>query len=181
MTDNPFLIETELPREAGNSRRVERTVTLPDRLGTAVIAIPAGGQVHLDLLLESVLEGVLVSGTATGVLEGECVRCLAPLSQDFQVHVTELFSYPESLAEHGEVDADGEPVPVVDEDTVDVSEVVVDAVVGDLPFNPVCREDCPGLCPECGINLSDHPEHEHEAPIDPRWSALSELASDDDA
>lgn len=58
-------------------------------------------------------------------------------------------------------------------------DTVVDAVVLDLPFNPVCREDCEGLCAECGVLLADNPGHAHEEPIDPRWAALSKLASDD--
>ena len=43
-----------------------------------------------------------------------------------------------------------------------------------LPFKPVCREDCPGLCPECGILLADDPGHGH-ASTDPRWAALQDL------
>jgi uncharacterized protein len=44
-----------------------------------------------------------------------------------------------------------------------------------LPFQPVCQDDCPGLCPDCGARLADDPDHTHEAPVDPRWGALAEL------
>lgn len=176
---NPFVIDTELRREPGNSRRLETAITLAERLGTDVIAIPAGEQVHLDLLLESVMDGILVSGTVSGTLQGECVRCLRPLEDAFEAQVTELYAYPDTLEPHEEDDEE-DPVPVVEDDTIDLTDLVVDAVVLDLPFNPVCREDCQGLCAECGINLSENPGHRHEEPVDPRWAALKELAGDDD-
>jgi uncharacterized protein len=48
-------------------------------------------------------------------------------------------------------------------------------VVPALPFKPVCRDDCPGLCSECGARLADDPDHHHEV-LDPRWAALSALS-----
>jgi uncharacterized protein len=53
---------------------------------------------------------------------------------------------------------------------------VRDAIVLALPFQPVCREDCPGLCPICGLRLEEAPGHQHNEARDPRWSALAELA-----
>jgi uncharacterized protein len=58
--------------------------------------------------------------------------------------------------------------------------VLRDAVVLALPFQPLCQDDCPGLCVECGARLADDPDHRHEDPTDPRWAALAELATDDD-
>ncbi len=176
---NPFVIETELRREPGNSRRVDTSVVLEEPMGTEVIGIPAGASVHLDLLLESVMEGILVSGVVSGTLQGDCVRCLKPLEREFESRVTELYSYPDMVEEQSQED-DAEPVPVVEEDTVDLSEMIIDGVVLELPFNPVCGEDCQGLCQECGINLNENPGHEHEAPVDPRWAELSKLLSDDE-
>lgn len=179
MTDNPFLLETELRREVGESRRVDKTITLAERLGTDVIAVPAGGNLHLDLLLESVSDGVLVTGTLTGVLEGQCVRCLKTIDEEFDAHLTELYAYPDTL-EGEEPAEDEDSIPVVEDGAIDLTDMVVDAVVLDLPFNPVCEEDCPGLCQEFGIPLAENPGHEHEAPVDPRWAALSELAGTDE-
>jgi uncharacterized protein len=51
-------------------------------------------------------------------------------------------------------------------------------VVPALPFQPVCRDDCPGLCSECGARLADDPDHHHDV-VDPRWSALQGLALDE--
>ena len=49
-----------------------------------------------------------------------------------------------------------------------------------LPFQPLCQDDCPGLCTECGARLADDPDHRHEEPVDPRWAALQDLAADED-
>jgi uncharacterized protein len=46
-----------------------------------------------------------------------------------------------------------------------------------LPMSPLCREDCPGLCAECGVPLADAgPGHRHDAAVDPRWAALQQLS-----
>ena len=63
---------------------------------------------------------------------------------------------------------------VVD-DRVDIEQAIVDAVGLVLPFTPLCREDCAGLCPDCGIVLAAaEPGHQHEK-IDPRWAKLAAL------
>lgn len=59
--------------------------------------------------------------------------------------------------------------------SADLEQVVRDTVVPALPFQPVCQEDCEGLCPECGVRLLDHPGHAHEVPVDSRWAALADL------
>lgn len=177
MNDNPLVIATELRREPGSSRTLDLNVALEHSLGTEVIGIPAGESVHLNLLLESVVDGILVSGSIDGALTGECVRCLGPLQEEFTAEVTELYAYPEAIEESDDEEED--PPAMVVDDTIDLTDLLVDAVVADLPFNPLCAPDCLGLCPECGINLNENPDHEHAAPIDSRWAALSELASSD--
>ena len=60
-------------------------------------------------------------------------------------------------------------------DLIDLEPAVRDAIVLTLPTNPLCRPDCPGLCPECGVHFDDLPaDHSHEA-ADPRWAALRNL------
>ncbi|HET7430054.1 MAG TPA: DUF177 domain-containing protein [Nocardioides sp.] len=121
------------------------------------------------------MEGVLVTGTAQAALEGECVRCLEPISDEVEVRFQELFVY----ADHG-VDPDEElEVSMLQDDLVDLEPLLRDAVVLALPFQPLCTEDCPGLCPECGARLADDPDHGHDEPVDPRWAALTALAEPD--
>ena len=101
------------------------------------------------------MEGVLVTGTARAELEGK-----------FQ----ELFVY----ADHAVSEEDDE-VSTLENDLVDLEPLLRDAVVLALPFQPLCQDDCPGLCPECGARLADDPDHGHEAAIDPRWAKLTAL------
>ena len=145
-------------------REVQRTAPAPADLGLTVISVPEGSDVELDLRLESVVEGVLVTGTATVQLQGECARCLAGIDDEMSFDLQELFFHPGR-----EVDEDER---LVEDESIDLEPVLRDAVVMDLPFTPLCREDCLGLCPECGANLNDDPDHEHDLAVDPRWSKL---------
>jgi uncharacterized protein len=157
-----------------------RTVTFSDDLGTDVIAIKAGTPVELEVRLESVVEGVLVTGSVGGTATGACVRCLDPVELDVDGTFQELFAYADRAAHHHEVgaDSDEDEVHELVGDLIDLEPVLRDAVVPALPFQPVCRQDCPGLCSECGMRLAEDPDHHHEV-IDPRWSALSGLLGDD--
>jgi uncharacterized protein len=168
----PLVLDTrELGRRPGSQREVSRTVPAPADLGIEVLGVPEGSQVELDLRLEAVMEGVLVTGTATAALAGECARCLEPISDDIEVRFQELFVY-----ENQGVDPDEElEVSMLQDDLVDLEPLLRDAVVLALPFQPLCSEDCPGLCTECGARLADDPDHEHDEPVDPRWAALSTL------
>ncbi len=117
------------------------------------------------------MEGVLVTGTARAALEGECVRCLEPISEEIEVRFQELFVYDDR-----EVDPDEElEVSKLQDDLVDLEPLLRDAVVLALPFQPLCEDDCPGLCAECGARLADDPDHTHGEPVDPRWAALATL------
>ena len=117
------------------------------------------------------MEGVLVTGTARAALEGECVRCLEPISEEIEVRFQELFVYDDR-----EVDPDEElEVSKLQDDLVDLEPLLRDAVVLALPFQPLCEDDCPGLCAECGARLADDPDHSHGEPVDPRWAALATL------
>jgi uncharacterized protein len=134
-----------------------------------VIGIPAGEQVVLDLRLESVMEGVLVSGTAVTRITGQCARCLDLLTDRLEVELTELFAYPDTATE---ATTDPDEVSRVVDGLLDLEPVVRDAVLLALPQAPLCSEDCPGLCPECGGKRVElETDHRHEK-IDLRWAAL---------
>ena len=173
---SPWVFSTrELARRPGTQRTVRRTVPAPggdEVIGLAgVIAVPEPSDVELDLSLESVTEGVYVSGTATARLEGECSRCLEPLSDEIEIRIGELFAYPDSVTEET---TDADEIPRLVDDRFDLTQAVRDAVVTDLPMAPLCREDCPGLCSGCGERWADlAPDHGHER-LDPRWAALQE-------
>ncbi|WP_298864302.1 YceD family protein [Microbacterium sp.] len=145
------------------------SVTLEDKWGEGIVAVEAGETVDLDVRLESVHEGILVSGTADSDYAGVCGRCLTDITAPVEVEFQELFAYP------GDEEADFE----VQDDHVDLETLVRDAVVLSLPFQPVCQPDCPGLDPNTGEKLAVSTDAESPAPIDPRWSALRQITDQD--
>jgi uncharacterized protein len=175
----PLVLDTrELGRRPGSMRRVRQTVLAPEEMGRPLASVPAGSELVLDLRLESVMEGVLVSGTVDATMSGECGRCLDPVSAPLQVEIQELYSYPDSGpygSRSGGRSDDDDEIPSLVDDLIDLEPVLRDALVLALPMSPLCREDCPGLCPDCGEQLAELPEdHSHDA-VDPRWAALAGL------
>ena len=154
---------------------IHRTVTTPDRIGVEMVAIPADSEVDLDLRLESVTEGVLVTGTVCGETVGQCARCLEPLDGTVTVFLTELFAYPDSATEQT---TDADDIHRIVDDHIDLEQSIIDAVALELPMSPLCSDDCPGLCPVCGVRLAiAEPGHGHEI-IDPRWAGLADKFGD---
>jgi uncharacterized protein len=164
-----------LPRRPGSMQPVRETVPSPSRIGLDLIAIDVGAPLDLDLRFESVSEGVLVSGTVTAPTSGECARCLTATTGEVRVHLTELFAYPDSTTE---ATTEEDEVGHIVDGAIDLEQSLIDAVGLDLPLSPMCRDDCPGLCSECGVALAEaEPGHHHER-IDPRWAKLSRMFSD---
>ena len=174
---SPLVLDTrELDRRPGTMLELSRTVDLPEDLGTDVIAIQAGTPVDIEVRLESVVEGVLLTGSVRGTASGACVRCLDPVELAVDGTFKELFAYTDRAAHHHEVGPTRTRTRCTSwsVDLIDLEPVLRDAVVPTLPFQPVCRPDCPGLCSECGVQLADDPDHHHDV-FDPRWSALRGL------
>nr|WP_245599391.1 DUF177 domain-containing protein [Nakamurella lactea] len=149
------------------------TIDLPvdDPIGNEVLAVPAGHEVELDIRLESVTEGVLVSGTAYAEATGECARCLTPVSEPVESNLRELFAYPGSATDET---TETDELPRVVDDLIDLLPLVRDELTLALPLVPLCSPDCAGLCPECGERFAElEPGHSHEI-LDPRWAALAE-------
>ncbi len=176
-TRSPLVLDvSRLGRRPGSIRTIQQTVPSPARIGLDLIAIPQGADLDLDLRLESVSEGVLVSGTVSGPTRGECARCLEPITGEVEVVLTELFAYPDSATES--TTEDDEVGRVIDQ-TVNLEQPIIDAVGLALPFVPLCSPDCPGLCPQCGIALSTAGPGHHHDQIDPRWAKLAEMLPTD--
>jgi uncharacterized protein len=163
----PYTVDVyDLMHRPGEMRERVLDVTVPEEFGNAMIGVKAGSELHIDMRMEALHDGILVSAEVDGTAAGECGRCLIAIEQPVQVEFQELFAYSSDEAFEYEVH----------EDTIDLEPVIRDAVVLSLPFQPVCQEDCLGLCPQCGVRLLDNPGHEHEEAIDPRWAALGNLA-----
>ena len=168
----PFVLDVrELGRRPGSMRAVRVEVPAPAEMAVGMAAVPAGEQLTLELRLESVVEGVLVSGTVTAPVTAECARCLTPVTDTVSVPVTELFAYPDSATEQT---SEEDEVSHLVGDLLDLAPLVRDALVLDLPLSPLCRDDCRGLCADCGERLDDLPADHTHTTTDPRWAALAE-------
>ncbi|KUI19532.1 hypothetical protein AU193_12880 [Mycobacterium sp. GA-1285] len=170
-SQSPLMINiSRLGRRPGSMMAVSETVPSPSRIGLDLIGIAEGAPMALDLRVESVSEGVLVSGTVSAPTSGDCARCLTPVTGDVEIDLTELFAYPDSATDET---TEADEVGRVVNDTVDLEQAIIDAVGLALPFAPLCGPDCAGLCPDCGVALATaEPGHHHER-IDPRWAKLA--------
>ena len=167
---SPLVLDTRtLPRSPGAMRAVERSVPAPADLGLELIRVLAGEPIALSLRMESVSEGVLVSGRVRARLTGECGRCLREVSDTLDATFQELYAYAHSTTDET---TDEDEVGRMQGDLIDLEPALRDAVVLALPNHPLCRDDCPGLCPECGVHWDELPEDHTHRQIDPRWAAL---------
>ncbi|CAN2207473.1 COG1399 Predicted metal-binding, possibly nucleic acid-binding protein [Candidatus Nanopelagicaceae bacterium] len=176
----------ELPRRAGEMKEYQLDIPVKENFGVPLISVPAGEVIEVDVRLESVTEGVLLSADVYAVAKGECIRCLDPVEIVIERKIQELYNY-EPTNERGkkkkrdvdEIDLDLEDELMMDGNIMDLETPIRDAVVLSLPINPLCDEECLGLCPECGGKWADLPEdHAHEV-IDARWASLGSLTLDD--
>jgi uncharacterized protein len=165
----PVIDVHDLVDRPGASRRQDVAGTI-EGLSTELVVVPDDAPLAGSLLIEAVVEGVFVSGEMSGTWIVRCARCLTEVERPFSVGLAELFA-PGAAAEQDE-----DTYPLVD-DAIDPNEMVRDAVGIEMPFSPLCRPDCQGLCEVCGgnRNLGECPGHEQ---MDPRLASLADLFSE---
>jgi len=167
---SPLVLDTrDLPRSPGAMRVVERVIAAPKDLGLELIRVPEGADLALTLRMESVSEGVLVSGRAQAELTGECGRCLRGINDELDAEFQELYAYAHSTTDET---TDEDEVGRMQGDLIDLEPALRDAVVLALPNHPLCVPDCPGLCPECGTRWDELPADHGHRQVDSRWAAL---------
>lgn len=179
---SPYVLSThDLGRAPGAMRTVERQIPAPADLATAVMSVRPQSELALEARLESVMDGVLVTGTVRAAIHAECVRCLRDIDEDLVVDASDLYFYPgarEAALANG--DEEAEDMRELEGELIDLEPLLRDSIVTAMPFQPLCRPDCPGLCAGCGERLEDLPaDHEH-VDLDPRWAALAGLVADSD-
>lgn len=168
----------ELRRRPGTQRQVELSTPLP---GLAITSahVPDHTDVAVDVVLEAIDGAVTVTGSVSARWEGECRRCLEPVSGTLEAEVREVYEVRYT---------EGETYPLVG-DEIDLEPVVRDAVLLALPLAPLCRETCPGPVPDAFPTgpageerlAAQAAEEAGEEPAgDPRWAALRELRLDDE-
>ena len=170
---NPLVFDTR-DLGPGSARTLTRTVAAPDHMGVELARVPAGTDLELDVQLEGVTEGVLVTATVTGPLAGECARCLEPFTSAVKVHFQELFVLAgDPDAGDGEDDADSYRLD--GNGLLDLEPALRDAIVLELPLSPLCEDGCQGLCVVCGVRLADaEAGHGHEE-RGTMWAALKDF------
>ena len=190
MSKNPFLFNThDLPRRPGEMLEYELTIDSHETLGFEVLAIAADEPIDIDLRIESVAEGVLATATVRTEASGECGRCLDPVFYDVDETFQELYEYVEDprqarkknkpgkaghkrAQKSDDDDLDEDLIRQMDGELIDLDGPIRDAIILNLPINPLCDADCPGLCPDCGIKWIELPEEHEHAPADIRWAGL---------
>jgi uncharacterized protein len=150
------------------ARRAERIEIPGSELGGVAGSRLSAAPLVVDVWLERIPDGIVVHGTVSGEYESECSRCLEPVRARFEMPVRELFERDV---------VEGETYPLEGEE-VDLELPVRDTVLLDLPATPLCREDCAGLCPMCGIDRNAGDCDCDPNPPDPRWDALRDLTLD---
>ena len=153
--------------------RLQRTVAAPQSWQSWGSVVPAGSSVDVDVEFASTADAVVVTGRAGVPVVTECSRCLDPIATTVVVDLDQRYRRPGH--EHGPDVEAVDDEPEVEGDLLDLEPALRDAVLTGLPLVPLCRDDCPGLCAECGVRLDEHPGHRHET-IDPRWAALAGYA-----
>jgi uncharacterized protein len=162
---NPLLINAaELLRRPGSERRLSLQPTVAE-LGITDPKFDPDSRVDVSLRLESLTDGIVVDGRLVAPWADPCRRCLAPASGEVVCEVAELYQH---------VVTDPDAFEIVG-DQIDVAAMIRENILLDAPIAPLCRPDCAGLCPTCGIDLNTATCDCVTAVIDPRWEALSQL------
>jgi uncharacterized protein len=166
----------ELLGRPGASRRHDVIGTI-EGLSTELVAVPDDAPLGGSLLLESVVEGILVSGSIAGTWRLRCARCLVEWTEPFSIRVQELYTSEDRQAEADPDDDLSDEVSLLVDDTIDLEQMIRDTVGVEMPFAPLHDERCQGLCEICGRNrnLGECPGHDA---IDPRFAVLSDLLPD---
>jgi DUF177 domain-containing protein len=169
MPSNPLHVlrvnARELLRVPGSKRTIEAVVDAAD-LGIHDERL--AGPVAVDLIAVSTLDGVNVAGTVTFPWSTLCRRCLATVDGTETVDVDELYQ-----------DAALDPEAfVIEGDQIDLAPAVREYVLIELPEGPLCRDDCAGICPVCGIDRNTSTCDCDTSVRDDRWAALADLSLD---
>lgn len=167
---------TNLIHRPGTMETLTEVLPAPADLGNTLIGVEEGSDIDLDIRMESVVDGILVTGSVVVDVHGECSLCLDPIDYEMSANIQELFVFEKAPAGGPEDEVDEQYA--VEDDSIDLEPALRDAVILQLPFQPVCRDTCQGLCADCGARLEDDPGHHHEV-LDPRWSALQGLLGAD--
>ena len=163
MTTDPLRLNVvELLRRPATRKRYQLTVPAEGLTLGGDAQVLDGTPVLVDVVLESLTDGLTVTGTVTTTWTGTCRRCLGPATGTIEAEVHELYQLHPTSEEAFELDGE----------QLDLGPMVRELVLMEIPLAPLCREDCAGICPTCGADRNHAPCDCAEAMVDPRWAAL---------
>lgn len=169
---------------AGQTMQVDRDFPAPGGIGDSIVGVKEGEPIHVNGQFDSIIDGLIFTGTFTAPVTAVCARCDKDLSGDWSEQVTAFFPYEDADVgktknEDVEIIAgeeeSGDTYPLIDNGAfANIEPLLRDTFVSALPLNPLCKPDCKGLCPQCSLDLNENPEHVHEV-TDLRFADLEAL------
>lgn len=193
MTDLQMSL-ADLPAQVGQTMHTQLEFRPDETWDSGVMHLPVGTPVALTVAATSIDDGVYVQVTGECALVGECVRCLDAATKTVAIDVSETYLEARPARGQGgtrpaagsagsfEVEGDELDAPyLIDRDQIDLEPLVRDAILGESDYQPLCRPDCPGLCPHCGIRLDEAPADHHHEFINPRFEVLRDFFSNSDS
>lgn len=192
--DSPWAIPVaQIASRAGQSKQVDADFPAPEGIGDEISGLKPGTPVHVSGTFDSIVDGLMFTGRLTAPFVSECTRCLKPIAKAWPADVTAFFPYAsekssskayQSKSRHADEEVDIIAGEEESEDSyplleggawADIEALIRDTFVEALPLQPLCRPDCAGLCPQCGTDLNEHPDHHCDEPGDLRFAGLAAL------
>ena len=169
----------------GQSKPIDTVFPAPSGIGDDIVGVREGADVRVVGSFDSIVDGLVFTGRIEAPLTAECTRCLKPIDPDWTVNVTLFFPYDAPGADDGRGNGEVEIIAGEDEAEdvyplssdgafADMESPLRDTLVEALPLQPLCKEDCLGLCPQCGVDLNEDPDHHHDV-TDIRFAALEQF------
>ena len=191
--DSPWAVSVaQVASRPGQSKEIDATFPAPSGIGDEIVGVDEGTDVSVVGSFDSIVDGLIRNARISAPVHAECTRCLKPIQRDWTVNVTSFFPYEDKSAagKGGKAGKNGkeEEVDIIAgedeaEDTyplldggawADLEALLRDTLVEELPLQPLCKPDCKGLCSQCGIDLNENPDHQHDM-TDIRFAALEGL------
>ena len=185
--DSPWAVSVaQVASRPGQSKEIDATFPAPSGIGDEIVGVDEGADVSVVGSFDSIVDGLILNARISAPVHAECTRCLKPIQRDWTVNVTSFFPYEDKSAA-GKSKKDDEIDIIAGEDEAedtyplldggawaDLEALLRDTLVEELPLQPLCKPDCKGLCSQCGIDLNENPDHQHDM-TDIRFAALEGL------
>ena len=181
--DSPWAVSVaQVASRPGQSKEIDATFPAPSGIGDEIVGVDEGADVSVVGSFDSIVDGLILNARISAPVHAECTRCLKPIQRDWTVNVTSFFPYEDKSAAGkggkaiiaGEDEAE-DTYPLLDGGAwADLEALLRDTLVEELPLQPLCKPDCKGLCSQCGIDLNENPDHQHDM-TDIRFAALEGL------